>query len=286
MLQKDSVWQIISRRQRSSISLLLTRGTQTPKFALTNIPLKTVENFCYLGNTLSCSTTIDEISQHLSKASSSFGRLRQRLWDEHGIWLHTKIDVYKVVVLITHLYGCEIWTTYSCHNKLLEQFQQCCLRSFCGIKWQDKVSNFEVLEWCDVPSVESKVIKAQLRWAGHITWMEDLRIPKAVFYSQLRSGKRSVGPWLRYKDTLKQHLKACGIPLNIWEASTQECVQWHNTYYKGISRFETDRTMCISEKRARKKAPPVAIDAIYMCGNCGRVCCSKIGLLSHEQTHR
>lgn len=74
-----------------------------PVVCTNNTPLKSVENFFYLGRTLSRSTTVNEISQRLAKASSSFGRLRQRLWDEQGV-------VYKVVVLIMLLSSCEMWT--------------------------------------------------------------------------------------------------------------------------------------------------------------------------------
>ena len=42
------------------------------------------------------------------------------------------------------------------------------------------------------PSVENQIINAQLRWVGHLVRMENFRIPKAIFFSQLSSGKRAV----------------------------------------------------------------------------------------------
>ena len=33
----------------------------------------------------------------------------------------------------------------------------------------------------------------QLYWAGHVTRMEDVRMPKAVFFSKLQEGKRNCG---------------------------------------------------------------------------------------------
>jgi transcription termination factor 2 len=33
----------------------------------------------------------------------------------------------------------------------------------------------------------------QLRWAGHVSRMDDTRIPKAVFYCELRQGRRDRG---------------------------------------------------------------------------------------------
>ena len=50
-----------------------------------------------------------------------------------------------------------------------------------SIKWQAYVSNEEVLKNASLPSIESIFLQMQLRWAGHISRMEDIRMPKAVF---------------------------------------------------------------------------------------------------------
>ena len=62
-----------------------------------------------------------------------------------------------------------------------------------GIKWQDHVSNEEVLKSASLPSIESVLLQVQLRLAGHVTRMEDVRMPKAVFFTELREGKRDRG---------------------------------------------------------------------------------------------
>ena len=52
------------------------------------------------------------------------------------------------------------------------------------------------------------------RWAGHLTCMEENRIPKALFYGELAGGHRSRGGrHTSYKDVLKYNLKACDYPL-------------------------------------------------------------------------
>jgi len=55
-------------------------------------------------------------------------RLSNRLWDEHGIRLDTKISVYVAVVLTILLYGCETWTLYRYNIRKLDQFNMRCLR--------------------------------------------------------------------------------------------------------------------------------------------------------------
>ena len=120
---------------------------------------------------------------------SSFGRLSKRVWQSHSLHLSTKIQVYRAVVSIL-LYGAEAWVLYRKQIRLLERFHQCCFRSILGIKWQDHVSNEEVLKRASLPSIESILLQVQLGWAGHVTRMEDVRMPKAVKSFSIRESEQ------------------------------------------------------------------------------------------------
>ena len=99
-----------------------------PNIQIDGKVLNNVDSFTYLGSTLSSNNSLDkEISSRIAKASASFGRLQKRVWKERGLRQDTKCAVYKAVVLTALLYGCESWTLYSKHVKLLEQFHQRCL---------------------------------------------------------------------------------------------------------------------------------------------------------------
>ena len=119
------------------------------------------------------------------KPLGSFIRVSKRVWQSHSLRLSTKIQVYRAVVIPTLLYGAETWVLYRKQIRLLERFHERCLRSILGIKWQDHVSNEEVINRASLPSIESILFQVQLRWAGHVTRMEDVRMPKAVFFSEL-----------------------------------------------------------------------------------------------------
>ena len=114
------------------------------------------------------------------------------MWQSHSLRLSTKLQVYRAVIVPTVLYCAETWVLYRRQIRLLERFHQRCLRSILGIKWQDHVSNEEVLKTASLPCMESILLQVQLRWAGHVTRMEDARMPKAVFFGELQVGKHDM----------------------------------------------------------------------------------------------
>ena len=123
-----------------------------------------MEHLTYLGSVISNDATVSrDLDNRLSKSSSSFERLSKRVWQSHALHLSTRIQVYRAVVISTLLYGAETWVLYRKEIRLLERFHQRCLRSILGIKWQDHVSNKEVLKRASLPSIESVLLQLQLR---------------------------------------------------------------------------------------------------------------------------
>ena len=172
---------------------------------------------------------------------SSFGRLSKRVWQSHSLCLSTKIQVYRAVVPIL-LYGAEAWVLYRKQIGLLERFHQRCLRSILGIKWQNHLSNEEVLKRASLPSLESILLQVQLRWAGHVTRMEDVRMPRAIFSSEFQEGKRDRGaPRKHYKDQLKRQLAQAGISHQSWQQEASDRDSWRSSVRKASRKFEVER---------------------------------------------
>ena len=197
--------------------------------------------------------------------------------------------MFRAVVLTTLLYGSESWVFYRHHLRLLERFQQRCLRTIMNIHWSDFITYVEVLERADVPSIEALLLKSQLRWAGHVSRMEDHRLPKIVLYGELATGHRDIGaPKKRYKDNLKKNLSACHIDHRQWSDLAADRSAWRSTICKAASSFEASRRDSLKEKRKRRKARQAAVaqvpaDSTLSCGRCGRPCLSQIGLISHQR---
>ena len=105
-----------------------------------------VKHFTYLGSVISIDAAVSkDLDNHLSKASSSFGRLSERVWQSHSLCLATKIQVYRAVIIPTLLYVAETLVLCPKQIRLLEWFHQRCLCPILGIKWQDHVLKKEVL---------------------------------------------------------------------------------------------------------------------------------------------
>ena len=102
-------------------------------------------------------------------------------------------SMYKACVISTLLYGSESWTMHAHQEKRLNVFHMRCLRRIMGITWQDKVTNKVVLEKAGILSLYTLLKQRRMRWLGHVTRMEDGRIPMDLFYGELATGKRPTG---------------------------------------------------------------------------------------------
>ena len=160
------------------------------------------------------------------------------------------------------------------------------LRNIMGIKWQDKITNQEVLDRANLTSIESLLLKAQLRWAGHVIRMEDHRIPRQLMYGELQKGSRKRGrPKLRFKDTLKRNLSWCKIQPRELESSAAVRSSWRTTISKAAIQFENSRRQVQAEKREKRHIIKPIQDPTYSCDICGRRCASSFGLRSHKRSH-
>ena len=150
-----------------SINIRKTKIEGPPDIKISGTTLEVVEQFPYLGSHLSKKAAYEAEIQH--RASTSFRKLRNRVFDNHNLRKDTKEMISKPFVL--PLYGSEAWVTYRCHLKTVEKFHRRCLRKILCIRWQDRLME------ANITSIEAVVMQNQLRWAGHCIRMSGKCLP-------------------------------------------------------------------------------------------------------------
>ncbi|XP_069981130.1 uncharacterized protein [Penaeus vannamei] len=126
---------------------ILPQGAESPPgITIDNTELEVVDTCTDLGSTMSSALSLDdEISSRIAKASTVMTKLNKRVWKNDLLSDKTKLCVYQACVL-SILYVSESWTTYARQERRLTGFHLRCLRRQLLIRWQDRVSNAEVLE--------------------------------------------------------------------------------------------------------------------------------------------
>ena len=149
--------------------------------------------------------------------------------------------VYKACIISTPLYGSEAWTraeacTAYAASSALHGVTECPMpRSLNTL--------------ASSPCTHSSD-KRRLRWHGHVRRMEDGRMPKDILYSELASGKRSVGcPQLRYKVVCKRDLKALDIQTQSCEDMAADGSSWRSLRFRDSSKQGRSRSIPWPRKR-------------------------------------
>ncbi|BHF85746.1 hypothetical protein SprV_1002891800 [Sparganum proliferum] len=157
----------------------VTAPNAPPQISVNRTQLQVVEDFPYLGSTLSCNTKIDdEVANRISKVSQAFGRLQCTVWNRHGLKLSTKLKMYKAAILPTLLYGSETWTVYTKQARRLNYFHLSCLRRILRLNYRDRIPDTNVLERTGILSIYTMLRQMQMRWSRHLERMDDERLPK------------------------------------------------------------------------------------------------------------
>ena len=190
--------------------VLTQNTTSDPSISVNDCILKVVDQFKYLGSTISRNLSLDsEVNIRIGKAASAQAKLNESVWENKNLTINTKMRVYRACVLSTLLYFSETWSTYTSQENKLNAFHLRSLQRILGISWSDHISNEAVHNKSCIPSIQAILSKHRLRWLGHVKRMDDSRLPKLLLFGQLATGTHAVGrPRLRFIDAFN---------LNTWE---------------------------------------------------------------------
>ena len=138
-----------------------------PTISIDGNTLEAVENFTYLGSTISSTLNIEvKVNNRIPKAAAVMARLTKRVWNNFSLTEKTTLSVYHARVLSTVLYGSESWTTYAKQEKKLNSFHMRCLRRI--LHWEERVPDTEVGEKANMNSMFAMLSERRLRWLGHV----------------------------------------------------------------------------------------------------------------------
>jgi hypothetical protein len=136
-----------------------------------------------------------------------------------------KIKIYKTVILLVALYGCETWSLTLRKEHRLRVSENSVLRIF-GPKREEerswrKLHNDELHSLYSSPNIV-RVIK----WAGHVAYMrEGIGVYRVLV--RRSEGKRPLGrPRHRWEDNIKLDLREIGFIGANWIQLAQDRVQW------------------------------------------------------------
>jgi len=255
-----------------------------PHITINETPIKTVEEFRYLGSTASSSGSLNrEVDTRIGQAANLFGKLKCRAWDNKYLTIHTKVRIYLSCVLSALLYSSEAWASHANVERKLNSFHLRCLRKICGVTWSDKVPNREILKRCGTTTLYPILKQRRLRWLGHVSRMDPSRLPHQTLYGQLADGKRDRGrPKLRFVDVCRRDLKLFNIGSD-WEHLAQDRTAWRHKLHQGAKKLENDLETKEATRKQKRQNP--CTTSAFACSTCGRMCRSRAGLVAHHRVH-
>ena len=133
----------------------------------------------------------------------------QNLWSSSLLSKNLRIKIYRTIILIVVLYGCETWSLTLREERRLMVFENRVLMRVFGPKrdevtgeWR-KLHNEELSDLYSLPSIVRVVKSRRMRWAGHVARMGEGRGVYRVLVGK-PEGNRPLGrPRRRWEDKLR-----------------------------------------------------------------------------------
>jgi len=241
--------------------------------------IEKVDVFKYLGSYIRADGMMKtDIAERIKKAGNVFAMLRQRIFAPKHIDQQVKLKIYAAAILSILLYGCETWSCTAADLKKLETFHNACLRCICGVCKRSHIYVSDLRKLAGEQSIESRIVRARLRWLGHISRMDDERTPKKLLFATCIPGAvRGAGhPKLRWKDCVKTDLERVDA-MESWSETVKNRNEWRKLTGEAANQKEEEKIKKLEETKRLKETGY----AEYHCDACDLNFRSPPGLKTH-----
>ena len=173
--------------------------------------LKVVDSFSYLGDKLSCESGAEAATKHRVAVAWAKWREIGSLLVNKSIPLGSRANVYEACVRSVMLYGAETWPTTREIERRVRSADCRMLRYMAGVRWEDYVSNEEVVRRCGLEDVVSVMRRRRLRWYGHVERRDEEHILRRAMEMEV-AGRRPRGrPRKTWRETIEEDMRGLGL---------------------------------------------------------------------------
>ena len=193
--KKSKILPIAKKENNNNIQIYM-EGTQ----------MEVVTEYKYLGTIFTQNGKINQEVQHrIQLASMVHHQIRRTLIKKPEIEEKTKLQIYNTVFVPILTYGAESWPITSKIQSKLTAAEMRFLRDIKNKTKLDKIRNTTIREQLKQQDLLGMIEKKQLQWYGHVTRMENNRIPKQVHEARPIGNKSRGRPTQTYIQNIEQY---------------------------------------------------------------------------------
>jgi hypothetical protein len=135
---------------------------------------------------------------------------------------NVKVKIYKIIILLFVLYGCETWSLTLREEHSLRVFENRVLRRIFGPKRDEVTGEWRKLHSEELhnlylsPDIIRQVKSRRMRWAGHVARMGEERKVYKVLVGNPEVRRPLGRPRRRWEDRIRMDLREIGLGGGVW----------------------------------------------------------------------
>ena len=228
------LWNLSTNLIRPSVISVMSgdqNAGQNHSIKIDNSSFERVEQFKYLGTTLTHRNSIQEEIKSRLQSGNAFYHLVQNVLSSSLLSRNINIKMYRTVMLCAVLYGCETWSLTLREERRLKVLENRVLRRIFGPnrdevrgEWR-KLHNVGLNDLYCWPNIV-RVIKWRMGWVGHVARKGECKRRIQGFGGETWDKEPTWKTWHRWEDNIKTGLKEVGWGGLDWIALAQDRDRW------------------------------------------------------------